>query len=165
MAKSIFKTALIAASLIAASTAANAQEMRAALTTASAKTIIEGCEAFALENNLKINIAVLDQGKNLIAFLRMDGAPLGSIDIAMWKANSSAAFARPTKARAERAKTAPEIGFAPNIAVFEGGEPIFTVDGAHIGGVGVSGAASADDASCGRAGIEKAGLKTATPSK
>lgn len=163
MMKSVLTTALVSANLVAASAPAGAQEMRAALTSASAKTIVAGCEAFAKENNLKVNIAVLDQGKNLIAFLRMDGAPLGSIDIAMWKANSSAAFASPTKARAESAKTSPQIGFAPNIAIFEGGEPIFTNEGTHIGGVGVSGAASADDAACGRAGIAKAGLKAATP--
>lgn len=151
----IFAACMCASTL---SVTANAQTMQPVLSSASAKTIVAGCEAYALESGLKINIAVLDQGKNLMAFLRMDGAPLGSIDIAMWKANGSAAFPRPTKVTAERAKTVPAIGHAPNIVIFEGGEAIFAEDGTHLGGVGVSGAASVDDAACARAGIQKAGL-------
>lgn len=155
-----FKRSAIAACVaLVAVLPAQAQDMRAVLTSASAKAIVAGCEAYALENKLKVNIAVLDQGKNLMAFLRMEGAPVGSIDIALWKGNSSAAFPAATKGRFERAKDFPAIGFAPNIATFEGGEAIFTADGTHLGGIGVSGAASADDAACGRAGIAAAGLK------
>ncbi|NOX95632.1 MAG: heme-binding protein [Alphaproteobacteria bacterium] len=135
-----------------------AQEMKPTLTAASAKAIISGCEAFAEENDLNVNIAVLDQGKNLVGFLRMDGAPLGSIEISQWKANATASFPRATKGAAERAREFPALGFAPNIAIFEGGEAIFTKDGAHLGGVGVSGATGAEDAACARAGIAKAGL-------
>lgn len=138
---------------------ASAQTMAPVLSSESAQKIVSGCEAYAKDNGLKVNIAVLDQGKNLMAFLRMDGAPLGSIDIAMWKANGSAAFPRPTKTTSDRARDFPAIGHAPNIVIFEGGEAIFTDSGNHLGGVGVSGAASADDAACGRAGIEAAGLK------
>ena len=145
--------------LSVAGIAASAQDMRAALSAASAKAIVAGCEAYAGEKGWRLNIAVHDQGNNLIAFLRMDGAPLGSIDIAQWKANSSAAFPRPTKVTADRAGDFPAIGFAPNIAIFEGGEAIFAEDGSHIGGVGVSGARGSEDAECARAGITAAGLK------
>ncbi len=140
-----------------------AQEMRPALTAASAKAIVAGCEAYATDKGWRLNIAVFDQGKNLMAFLRMDGAQLGSVDIAQWKANAAAAFPRPTKGAAESAQTFPAIGHAPNIAVFEGGEAIFTAGGVHIGGVGVSGARGFEDAECGRAGIDKAGLTYAKP--
>ncbi|UTW55943.1 heme-binding protein [Kordiimonas sp. SCSIO 12610] len=157
--KMIGKTFAVAAVITGLSAfGLSAQDMRPVLNSASAKKITEGCEAYALDHDLKVNIAVLDQGTNMMAFLRMDGAPIGSIDIAEWKANSSAASGRPTKARFEAAKNFPAIGHAPNIAVFEGGEPIFTLDGVLLGGVGVSGAASADDAACARAGIEAAGL-------
>lgn len=139
--------------------AAQAQEMRPALTAASAKAIIAGCEAFAEEKGWRLNIAVLDQGRNPVAFLRMDGAPLGSIEIAEWKANATASFPRATKGAAERAQDFPAVAAAPNIAIFEGGEAIFTEDGAHIGGVGVSGAAGSEDAECARAGIAAAGLR------
>ena len=145
--------------LSVAGIAASAQDMRAALDAASAKAIVAGCEAYAGEKGWRLNIAVHDQGNNLIAFLRMDGSPLGSIDIAQWKANSSAAFPRPTKVTADRAGDFPAIGFAPNIAIFEGGEAIFAEDGSHIGGVGVSGARGSEDAECARAGIAAAGLK------
>ncbi|MBL4791092.1 MAG: heme-binding protein [Kordiimonadaceae bacterium] len=137
-----------------------AQDMRAALTTKSAKAIIEGCQAFAVKTGLKVNISVFDQGRNMMAFLRMDGAHLGSIEIANWKASSSASFSRATKGAAERSKEFPALGHAPNIAIFEGGEAIFTNDGGFLGSVGVSGASSAQDAECGRAGIETAGLKS-----
>lgn len=137
---------------------AGAQELRPALTQKSALAIVAGCEAFAREKGWRLNIAVYDQGKNLQAFLRMDGAPLGSIDIAMWKANASSAFPRPTKVTADRAGDFPAIGHAPNIAIFEGGEAIFTLGGEHVGGVGVSGARGSEDAECARAGIDAAGL-------
>lgn len=157
--KILLKACAASTLLIAAVGAADAQDMRAALSAASAKAIIEGCEAFADEKGWRLNIAVHDQGDNLIAFLRMDGAPLGSKDIAQWKANSSAAFPRASKVTADRARDFPAIGFAPNIAIFEGGEAIFTADGSHIGGVGVSGARGSEDAECARAGIIAAGLK------
>jgi len=160
MIKSYIKNTLLGLGAVAVVAGVSvAQEMRAVLTSASAKKIVAACETYANQNGLKVNIAVMDQGKNLMAFLRMEGAPIGSIDIAQWKANSSAAFPRPTKDRFEASKTFPAIGFAPNIAIFEGGEAIFTEDGTHLGGIGVSGAASADDAKCARAGIEAAGLK------
>lgn len=135
-----------------------AQDMRPALTTASAQAIIAGCQAFAVDKGWRLNIAVYDQGKNLMAFLRMDGAQLGSVDIAQWKANAAAAFPRSTKGASERAREFPAIGHAPNIAIFEGGEAIFTGEGSHIGGVGVSGARGSEDAECARAGISAAGL-------
>lgn len=147
----------------AVSTPVNAQDMRPALTTASAKKIIDGCEAFATEKGWRLNIAVYDQGKNMIGFLRMDGSQLGSIDIAQWKANAASAFPRSTKGAADTARTFSAIGFAPNIAIFEGGEAIFTDDGTHIGGVGVSGARGSEDAECARAGLDAAGLKYAPP--
>lgn len=157
------KMATFVCALIGATAGTAAQDMRPALTTASASAIVEGCQAFAADKGWKLNIAVYDQGKNLIAFVRMDGAQLGSIDIAQWKANAAAAFPRPTKGASETAREFPAIGHAPNIAIFEGGEAIFTEDGVHIGGVGVSGARGSEDAECARAGIDAAGLKYATP--
>lgn len=144
-------------------TPATAQEMRPALTAASAQAIVEGCRVYAEDKGWRLNIAVLDQGRNLQAFLRMDGAPLGSIEIAQWKANASASFPRATKGAAERAQEFPALAAAPNIAIFEGGEAIFTTDGVHIGGVGASGAAGHEDAECARAGIAAAGLRHDRP--
>ncbi len=135
-----------------------AQEMRPALTSSSAKMILRGCEEFAEKKHLRVVIAVVDQGKNLVTFLRMDGAVLGAADIALWKASSSALFGASTKEYENLAKKNPLLGLAPQIAVLEGGEPIYTLNGFLIGGVGVSGAAAADDAACARAGIVAAKL-------
>lgn len=139
-------------------TPASAQEMRPVLNAASAQAIVDGCRDYADEKGWNLNIAVLDQGRNLQAFLRMDDAPLGSIEIAQWKANATASFPRATKGTAERARDFPALAAAPNIAIFEGGEAIFSQDGVHLGGVGVSGAAGSEDAECARAGIAAAGL-------
>ncbi|MEM8636071.1 MAG: heme-binding protein [Pseudomonadota bacterium] len=136
----------------------SAQETQPVLSAASASAIVAGCDAYAKERGWEVNIAVMDQGRNLMAFLRMDGAPLGSLEISQWKANASSSFPRPTKGAADRARELPAIAAAPNIAIFEGGEPIFADDGTHLGGVGVSGVTGAQDAECARAGIEAAGL-------
>ena len=159
--KRLFLSAMAATATLTGISAA--QETRPALTSASAKAIVAGCEAYALEKGWKLNITVLDQGRNLMAFLRMDGAVLGTIEISQWKANASASFAGPTKGSAERAKEFPALAAAPNIAIFEGGEAIFSKDGVPLGGVGVSGAAGSEDAECARAGIAKAGLRHDRP--
>jgi uncharacterized protein GlcG (DUF336 family) len=163
MNKVFFSAAVACCAWVGVAAPAGAQEMRPALTAASAKAIVAGCEAYALEKGWALNIAVLDQGRNMIAFLRMDGSLLGSLEISRWKANASASFQGPTKTAAERAKEFPAFAAAPNMAIFEGGEAIFTTDGAHLGGVGVSGAAGAEDAECARAGIAKAGLRHDRP--
>ena len=139
-------------------TPALSQEMRPVLSASSAQAIVDGCRDYADDKGWNLNIAVLDQGRNLQAFLRMDDAPLGSIEIAQWKANATASFPRATKGTAERARDFPALAAAPNIAIFEGGEAIFSQDGVHLGGVGVSGATGAQDAECARAGIAAADL-------
>lgn len=159
----LFVCLVTGAALASQAFTVQAQEMRPVLTAASAKAIIAGCEAYAEDKGWNLNIAVLDQGRNMQAFLRMDGAPLGSIEIANWKANSTSSFPRATKGAADRAREFPALAAAPNIAIFEGGEPIFTEDGVHLGGVGVSGATGAQDAECAQAGIAAAGLTHKRP--
>jgi glc operon protein GlcG len=150
--------ALLAALPLAAP-AAQAQELRPVLTAASAQTIVATCAAMAAERGWKVSIAVLDNGANLAAFLRMDGTSLASVEVAQWKAGASATWGWQTRQMAERIATNPSFAHAPRVATFEGGVPVYSADGkVLLGGVGVSGAASADDAACARAGIAKAGL-------
>ena len=52
------------------------------VTLSAAQEVVEGARAKADEIGVPMNIAVVDQGNNLTAFARMDGAWLGSIDIA-----------------------------------------------------------------------------------
>jgi glc operon protein GlcG len=62
-----------------------------------AETVIHAAVAEAKKRNWKMNIAVADSGGNLVAFQRMDGAMLASIQIAQHKARAAATFRRPTK--------------------------------------------------------------------
>ena len=95
------------------------------------------------ELGVKMNIAVVDVGANLKAFIRMDGAWLGSIDIAIKKARTARPFDMPS---GEIDKLSQPGGELFNIEVsnqglitFPGGVPITNLGGEIIGAVGVSG--------------------------
>ena len=62
------------------------------LTSRQAQAVIDAAAAKAQELGIPVNVAVLDAGARLKAFSRMDGAVLGSIDIAMRKATTAALF-------------------------------------------------------------------------
>jgi uncharacterized protein GlcG (DUF336 family) len=62
-----------------------------------AEAVIHAAVAEAKKRNWKMNVAVVDSGGNLVAFQRMDGAMLASIQIAEHKARAAATFRRPTK--------------------------------------------------------------------
>ena len=110
---------------------------------------------------LRINVAVVDQGGTLAAFLRMPGAFLHSIDIAIDKAYTSAGFGFPTSqwGGALAGDEMLRIGLAerPRLVVFGGGLPIRDGD-ALIGGIGVSGGSAEQDEACARAGLQAIGL-------
>jgi glc operon protein GlcG len=63
----------------------------------AAQAVIHAAVAEAKKRNWKMNVAVIDSGGNLVAFQRMDGAMLASIQIAEHKARAAATFRRPTK--------------------------------------------------------------------
>jgi len=146
--------ALSAASLFAAGSAA-ALETRPVLTLDVAKKMAAACETRARQEGWKLNIAILDAGGNLKHFLRMDDAFLGSIQIAQLKANTSANFPFSTKQLGEiAASRVPGIVHVPGLVTFEGGLPIKTAGGAHIGSIGVSGATAEQDGICAQAAID-----------
>jgi uncharacterized protein GlcG (DUF336 family) len=64
---------------------------------AQAQAVIQAAVAEAKNRNWKMNVAVTDSGGNLVAFQRMDGAMLASIQIAEHKARAAVTFRRPTK--------------------------------------------------------------------
>ena len=96
-----------------------------------------------------------------MAFLRMPGAPLHSIDIAIDKAYTAASFGVPTAQWLELIgdEEALRIGLPhrPRLVVFGGGLPIREAD-VLIGGIGVSGGSAAQDEDCARAGLSAIGL-------
>ena len=151
---------LIALAVFAAlSVNANAQLAdKKVLTLEAAKKIAVAAEAEARKNNWNVVIAVVDDGGHLIYLQRIDGTQTGSIDVAIGKARTSAAFKRPTKVFDELAKTRPSItSISPTAVLLEGGVPV-VVGGQVVGAVGVSGVTSQQDAQIAEAGIAALGM-------
>jgi glc operon protein GlcG len=108
-----------------------------------------------------INIAVVDDGANLVYFEQMDGAFKGSSYISQHKAMTSANFPFPTRIFGELAfgkdgkpGMVPGIADVPGIITFPGGLPIMTANKVQIGGIGVSGGTSDQDEDCAKAGLD-----------
>ena len=126
-----------------------------------AHVALEAAMKKAVENKTKMNIAVVDAGGNLKAFARMDGAWLGSIDIAIKKAKTARYFDMPS---GDIGKLSQPGGPLYQIEVsngglisFPGGVPIKTADGTVIGAIGVSGSTVENDnavASAGAAAVK-----------
>src|SRR3989338_374672 len=127
----------------------------------AANTAVQAAGRHAGAHGWKINAAVVARGGSLMAFLRMPGAFIHSIDIAIDKAYTAASFGFPTKAwmGAIGHDDGMKLGFAsqPRLIVFGGGLPL-RLGGDWIGGIGVSGAAETDDEECARAGLAAIGL-------
>jgi len=158
---------VIGAALVLAATTVGAQQPPAAappppppygmaISLEHAKKVMAGAEAEAKKNSWNVCIVVLDSGGNVVMVQRMDGAQFGSIEVAREKAYSAVAFRRPTKAFDDALAQGGNnlrILRLPGASPLEGGIPI-VVDGKLIGGIGVSGVTSAQDAQIGRAGID-----------
>lgn len=144
---------IIALTIGACAISVQAQTLRPELDYASAAKIRDGCITWASAKKLAVSVAVFDRHGNLIAQGHMDSADAAVGDIAQWKGRSAA------RIQASTGETAKWGGSAPGVANWQGGVPFATNDGAPLGGVGVSGASSADDEACGKAGIADAGLK------
>jgi len=123
-----------------------------------ARRVIDSARRAAESIGVAMNIAVVDQGNNLVAFDRMDGAWLGSIDIAMGKAYTARAFNMSTKDLAPLCQSGESLFgiHASNngrLIVFPGGIPL-TRDGEVVGAIGVSGGAVEQDQAVALAGAE-----------
>jgi uncharacterized protein GlcG (DUF336 family) len=119
------------------------------LTSAQARAVIATAETKASATGVPVIIAVLDAAAHLKAFTRMDGAVLGSIDVALRKARTAALFQVNSEAVWEYCKPgAPAHALEltnDGLAPFGGGIPLRDADGEVIGAVGVSGGAVAQD--------------------
>lgn len=116
---------------------------------AEARSVIRAGQKKASRINVPMNIAVVDAGANLVAFERMEGAWLGSIDIAINKAFTSRAFDIETKALGEHSQSGGQFFgiHASNhgrVMVFAGGVPLKR-GGQVVGAVGVSGGLGEQD--------------------
>ena len=131
--------------------------MAEGVTLTQAQAVVEAARAKAEEIDVPMNIAVVDAGNNLSTFVRMDGAWLGSIDIAQNKAYTARAFDMSTKDLAPLCQpNQPLFGInASNqgrLIVFAGGIPLES-GGDVIGAVGVSGGSVEQDHEVAEAGV------------
>ena len=121
-----------------------------------AQKVIEGAVKKAAELKIKQNVAVVDAGGSLKAFVRMDGAWLGSIDIAQKKAKTARYFDMPTGEVGKLSQPGKPLYMIEisnhGLITFPGGTPIKLSDGTIIGAVGVSGSTVDNDQACADAG-------------
>ena len=122
-----------------------------------AKAMVSAAEQKAHEMGLAMNIAVMDAGRNLVAFHRMDGAWVASIDITIDKAFTSAGRGLTTREIGEMAQPGqPLFGInttnGGRIVIFAGGIPLMR-DGEVAGAIGVSGGTVDEDHEEGKAGV------------
>ncbi|MBL8771577.1 MAG: heme-binding protein [Phenylobacterium sp.] len=129
---------------------------KGSITSQAAADVLRAAEAKAAEMGVPMVIAVVDESGVLKAFSRMDGAPLLSVELATDKAYTSAAYGIPTHGWHEFIKNDPPLLHGiiktPRLIVFGGGYPI-EIDGAVVGGVGVSGGHYEQDMEVAKAGL------------
>jgi uncharacterized protein GlcG (DUF336 family) len=128
------------------------------ITLADAERVLQSALREAQETGTLMNIAVVDAGGNMKAFRRMDGAWLGSIDIALKKARTARYFDMPTEDLGSMSQPG---GPLYNIEVsngglitFPGGIPLRNHSGEVIGAIGVSGSTVENDHAVAEAGAK-----------
>lgn len=124
---------------------------------ADARRIIDAAEKKAVEIGQPMNIAVVDEGANLISHIRMDNAWIGSINIAINKAFTSRAFNISTKELAENSQPGDQfygihVSNHDRVMIFAGGIPLKDSNGVVIGAIGVSGGSGVQDQTVAEAG-------------
>ena len=139
------------------SAGARSEGVLATVTLEDAQRVISAAQRKAEEIGQPMNIAVADAGGNLVAHVRMDGAWIGSIDIAINKAYTSRAFDIATKDLAEEAQPGRQFygihgSNEGRIRIFAVGIPL-TRNGTVVGAIGVSGGSGEQDHAVAEAGV------------
>ena len=118
-----------------------------------AQLVIQAAIVEARKRNWKMNVAVTDSGGNLVAFQRMDGAMLASIQIAEHKARAAVTFRRPTKVFEDGVQLV-HLNYLlafDGIIASRGGIPLID-QGLMIGAIGCSGGTDSQDEVVSKAG-------------
>ena len=123
---------------------------------ADARRVIAAAEKKAQEMKQPMNIAVVDEGGNLVSHVRMDGAWIGSIDISINKAYTARAFDISTKELAANSQPGDQffgihVSNRGRIMIFAGGIPLKR-GGEIVGAIGVSGGSGEQDQTVAEAG-------------
>ena len=132
------------------------------VTLEAAERIVAAAKQKAAEINTKMDIAVVDVGGNLKAFVRMDGAWLGSIDIAQRKARTARWFDMDTGIIGTLSQPGgPLYGIEHSnggLITFPGGVPLKNAQGEVVGAIGVSGSTVENDHAVAAAGAAALGI-------
>jgi uncharacterized protein GlcG (DUF336 family) len=131
------------------------------VTLEDARKIIAAAEKKAKELGQPMNIAVADEGGNLVAHVRMDAAWIGSIDISINKAFTARAFDISTKDLATQSQSGGQffgihVSNGGRVMIFAGGVPLKR-GGKVVGAVGVSGGSGEQDHAVAEAGAKAFG--------
>jgi uncharacterized protein GlcG (DUF336 family) len=126
------------------------------ITLADARRVIAAAEKKAQEIGQPMNIAVVDQGGNLVAHVRMDNAWIGSVDISINKAWTARAFDIATKDLAQHSQSGGQffgihVSNHGRVMIFAGGVPLKRGNQV-MGGLGVSGGSGEQDQTVAEAG-------------
>jgi len=128
------------------------------ITLEQAEQIIQAAKRKSTELGVKMNIAVVDAGANLTAFVRMDDAWLGSIDIAIRKARTARFFDMPTGNLGQASQPGGSLYNIEHsnggLITFPGGLPLKDSSGKIIGAIGVSGDTVENDHTVAQAGVD-----------
>jgi len=128
------------------------------ITLAQAEKAIKAAQEKAKAIDTKMNIAVVDAGANLVAFARMDGAWLGSLDISIKKAKTARFFDMNTGLVGELSQPGGSLYNIEHsnggLITFPGGIPITNSNGDIIGAIGVSGSSVDNDHAVAEAGAK-----------
>ncbi len=128
------------------------------ITLEQAEAVIAAAKLKSIEIDTKMDICVVDAGANLVAFARMDGAWIGSIDISFKKAKTSAWFTMDTATLTPLVKPeAPLFNIEHSnggLITFPGGVVIKNAEGVVIGAIGVSGSSVENDHIVAEAGAQ-----------
>jgi len=128
------------------------------ITLSQAESVIAAAKEKALKIKTKMNISIVDTGGNLVAFVRNDGAWLGSVDIAIRKAKTAVYFQMDTAALSPMVQPGKPLFQIEHsnggLITFPGGVAIKDASGEIIGAIGVSGSTVDDDADVAKAGAK-----------
>ena len=126
------------------------------ITLSQAEQLISAAKEKALAIDCKMNIAVVDAGANLVAFARMDGAWLGSLDISIKKAKTARFFDMNSGEIGKLSQPGESLYNIEHsnggLITFPGGVLVKNADGEIIGAIGVSGSAVENDHAVAEAG-------------
>jgi len=152
----IFVLLLVASGALGSAVAQMPNPYGPAISLENARKAAAPALAEAAKNNWTVAVAIVGPAGTLIYYEKMDNTQLGSAEVAIDKARTAAMFKRPTKAFQDALAAGGDglrVLRLKGVTPVEGGIPLL-MDGKIVGAIGVSGATSAQDAQCAKAGAD-----------